>query len=290
MKKWMTCLAAMLCCVLLLTSVYAAQAPVQILLLGTDELGEELTGESGMSRADAIYVLQLGGQDAPVKLLGIERDYLVDLPNKHGKNKLATSTFFGGPAMALDMVNGLLDLKVPYFAQIDIPSIIRAVDAMGGLDVEVEERDVEQVNGFIDGMLEQMQIGRVKAGMNHLNGHQVWAFAGVRDNNMDSIVSNGERNRRQQVIVRAALKQIHDMDMDRMLDILDAVLPSVSTNLTVNDILSLLSQVQEMDVSAFQYLRSPATEYSKKRAGMHKVVVADDMQKEIRTVHEFLGQ
>ena len=88
---------------------------INILLLGTDNFGYQQTSigsDEEMSRADAIYVMNLHPEKKSIKLLSIERDYLAVLPNGVGDNKLGTSTFFGGPEMAMDVVNEMFDLDI----------------------------------------------------------------------------------------------------------------------------------------------------------------------------------
>lgn len=271
------------------SAALAEETPVRVLLLGTDRLGETVTGEEKISRSDAIYVFSLHPKDGRVKLLGIERDYLVKLPEGHGKNKLATATFFGGPQMSLGVVNDLLKLDVKHYVQIDIDQIIAAVDVIGGLDLMVEEQDLAEVNYFIGGILEE-NVPLLSAGMQHLNGMQVWAFAGARDNEIDNIESNKARQQRQQRVVKAGLQKLHEMSFDEAMDALDKVLPYVNTNMTMNDLISVMQSVQDREEQPFEYLRSPSTGYKRARAGMHQVVVAEDMNEEIKAVHAFLGE
>jgi LCP family protein required for cell wall assembly len=279
-------------CMLLLGVNHLALAEeknvINILLLGTDDLGYEISGEEEMSRADAIYVLNLHSDTGAVKLLSVERDYLVTLPDGNGENKLATATYFGGPELCMSEVNELLNLKIDKYIQIDITRLIEAVDAIGGLEVEVFEEEVEEVNSFIDGILSYYGLKHVKAGMNLLNGPETWAFIGVRNNDIDNIESNTQRNNRQQRAVKAGLAKLAEISLDEALDVIDKVLPHVKTNITMGEIITLTQDVQANDAEKFIYKRSPITPFSRQRAGFHQVVVADNMEEEISAVHAFL--
>lgn len=288
-RKALVLLIAVMVLMTGLITVHAGSEPTNILLLGTDDLGDQVTGEEEMSRADAIYVLNLHPDSGAVKLLSIERDYLVTLPDGNGENKLATATFFGGPELGLKMVNDLLKLNIRFYAQVDIPKIVEAVDAIGGLDVEIEDDEVEAVNAFIDSLLDE-SIPYVKAGMNHLSGNQLWAFIGNRDVSIDAIESNKQRNNRQQRAVKAGLQKLHDMTLDEAMEAVDKVLPFINTNITISEILSLTELVHGNDADKFAYARSPMTDYKKKRVGFHQVVVANNMEEEIQAVHAYLAQ
>lgn len=289
MSKKVIALLAVVMMLLGITAAHAGSEPTNILLLGTDDLGEMVTGEEEMSRADAIYVLNLHPDTGAVKLLSIERDYLVTLPDGNGENKLATATFFGGPELALRMVNEMFKLNIPYYAQVDIPKIVEAVDVIGGLDVRIEAEEVAPVNAFIDSLLDET-IPYVTEGMNHLTGNQLWAFIGTRDISIDAIESNRQRNERQQRAVRAGLQKLHEMTLDEALDAVDKVLPFINTNITISEILSMTETLMNSDAEQFTYLRSPVTDAKKKRAGLHQVIVAADMEAEIRAVHEYLAK
>lgn len=288
-------LIAMIGALLLVCSVgYAADTPINILLLGTDDLGEQVTGEEEMSRADAIYVLSLQPGTGAVKLLSIERDYLVTLPNENGVNKISTATFFGGPELCVQMVNELFGLKLTDYAQIDIPKVIEAVDVIGGLDIEIAESEVDDVNYFIDGIkniingIPEDAVPHVKAGLNRLSGKQLWAFIGYRDIEIDPIESNKQRNERQQRAVKAGLTKINSMSMEDAMDAVDKVLPFITTNITIGNMLDMLQVVHESDGGDFVYARSPITEYRQKRAGLHMGIVLKDAEAEKNAVHDFL--
>lgn len=292
MKRLLTCCAALMLLFSVVTPAAAQSSNViNILLLGTDNPGYEVTGNEEMSRADAIYLLNLHPDTGTVKLLSIERDYLVTLPDGHGENKLATATYFGGPEMCLAEVNELFGLNVSMYAQVDILGMIDAVDSIGGLEVEVYPEEVDEVNLFIDSILKHRpDLTHVKPGMNHLNGIEIRAFVGTRNIAIDSIESNTQRNNRQQRAVKAGLKKLHDISFDEAMDMIDKVLPYVKTNITMSDILSLTQIVQQNESDNFVYLRSPATSYTRKRVGFHEVVVADDMEEERSVIYSFIEE
>lgn len=287
-------LLTMLMIMMLLTGTWSyvgAEEPMSILLLGTDSLGYELvTGDEEMSRADAIYVLKLNPDSCVIKLLSIERDYLVTLPGDLGENKLATATYFGGPEMAMDAVNRLLSLDIDLFAQIDLPQLVTAVDAIGGLQVEVLELEVEGVNALIRWFEGIDDVQFVHAGINQLNGRELWAFVGARDTGRDAIVSNQERNDRQTRAMRAGLQRLNEISFTEAMEVVDALLPFVKTNLTMSDILTVVQMLQSSNPEAFAYLRTPSTPYSKRRAGVHQIVVANNMDEETSAVGSFLSE
>ena len=272
-------------------SLAASTEPVTILLLGTDDLGLfSVTGTEEMSRSDALFVVTLQPATGAIKLLSVERDYLVVLPDDLGENKLSTSSYFGGPEMAMGAINSLFELDVSYYAHIDITNVIKAIDIIGGGDVEIDADEVDEVNAFIDGILSHENLSNVKAGMNHLNGPEAWAFLGVRNNDIDTVESNAARNDRQRRVLTACLDKFFQMGSTEAMKLAQEILPLIKTNLTMSNVLSLITTALACDFEKISYLRSPHGSYQNKRVNMHKVIVPDDMPAEIQTVKEFLYQ
>ena len=265
---------------------------INILLLGTDNFGYQQTSigsDEEMSRADAIYVMNLHPEKKSIKLLSIERDYLAVLPNGVGDNKLGTSTFFGGPEMAMDVVNEMFDLDIQLYAHIDINKLISAIDIFGGVDVEILPEEIKGVNEFISGILIE-DVPLLTPGINHLNGMQAWALMGMRDHETDSIESNAERNVRQQRVLTAILKQASEKDLSTLMLLVSEVLPLVTTNISTAELIKLLEVVLSMSLDHIDYQRSPAGSYKIKRVNMHRVVVPDNMEEEIELIHQFLSK
>lgn len=283
--KWM---AAMLAAVLLFTFVQPAGAEVlQVLLLGTDNLGESVTGEEDQGRADAIFLLSLHSDGGQIKVLSVERDYGVTLPDDLGPNKLGTSTYFGGPKMALDAVNELLGTNVRHYAQISLQNLVSLVDEIGGIDVEIHEDEVEPTNWFIRS-IPPFNWPEVKAGVNTLTGNQAWAFMGNRDVEQPTTASNEGRNSRQMRTIIAGLDKLKSVGVQGTLDLYIRVSSFIETNLSMNDILALLEAALKSDLSNFEYLYSPAGAYQVKTVHMHRLVFPDDMDAEQQAVRNFL--
>ena len=265
---------------------------INILLLGTDNFGYQQTSigsDEEMSRADAIYVMNLHPEKKSIKLLSIERDYLAVLPNGVGDNKLGTSTFFGGPEMAMDVVNEMFDLDIQLYAHIDINKLISAIDIFGGVDVEILPEEIKGVNEFISGILIE-DVPLLTSGINHLNGMQAWALMGMRDHETDSIESNAERNVRQQRVLTAILKQASEKDLSTLMLLVSEVLPLVTTNISTVELIKLLEVLLGMSFDHIDYQRTPAGSYKIRRVNMHRVVVPDNMEEEIELVHQFLSK
>ncbi len=263
-----------------------AQEDINILLIGTDVLGQvQLEGQEE-GRADAIYLLHMGAQSNTVKLLSFERDYLIEFPEGLGPNKLATSTFFGGADLCLQMVNELFALDVQHYAKINLKSIEDAVNVIGGLEVEVLPEDLSAVNY----QFHASALYSISAGTIHMNGKQILAFISARDPSEGAIASNDSRNDRQQRVVKAGLEKLHSLSFDEMLAVIEEVLPYVDTNISLTDLLSIAKQFIDSSFEGFVYAKSPFTPYENLRVGVHQVIKVNDQLIENDRIKNFLSE
>lgn len=284
-------LLALVLLVVLLVSPLISKAfrqPLTVLLMGTDNLGDLVTDDSQISRADALFLLTIHPGSKQIRVLSIERDYLVDLPDDRGQNKLATATFFGGPQMALDAVNGLFGLQVSLYAQIELKNLVTAVDAIGGLPLDISPEELPGVNEFISGIA-PFDLPLIPGpGVNHLDGNQAWAFMASREMSQDSVGANQLRVSRQMRVIQAGAAQLQAMGATQIMEMMDQLLPLVQTNLSLYDLMGFTvgALAANLDETAYQY--TPQSGYNIKLVNMHRVVVPDDMAKEQQLVADFL--
>lgn len=286
MRRCFTLLLALLFLLAVSPAVMGEEAK-QILLLGTDRLGYRVVSEQeDLSRADAIFILSVPEGGKSLRLLSVERDYMVNLPDG-SINKLSTTTYFGGSPLTLDTVNSLFDLNIRHYMQIDIPSAILAIDAMGGVDVMVYEEELAVVNR--SPIIEP----KVSAGINHFDGKKAQAFMRVRDLGAEGVQSNSQRNNRQMRVLSAMLEKASTLGIRQAGKLATQVLPLIRTNMTMYDLLLLLKPAMASiggSGTEMAYGKSPLSPYALRRANMHQVVIVEDMAEEIRLVHAFLNQ
>lgn len=272
---------------LLVPSALAGAQSIDILLLGTDRLGNTLPGQTNEGRADAIFLLRIPTDGGHIRVLSVERDYLVELPDGQGPNKLGIATFFGGSDLMLQVFNQLLGLQVELYAQLDLENLVKSIDTIGGLDIQVYEEELSGVNNFIRAIRPQPPKPLV-AGINRVSGNQAWAFLASRDEGNQDTQANQQRNTRQMRMITAGIARLKEVGAEQSLELINQVLPLVKTNLSLMDIMGTLPHLLQADLSAIAYQYSPQTPYQIKTVGMHRAVVADDMGQELLLIHQFL--
>lgn len=153
------------------------------LLIGSDAR----TGLGG-ARSDVIMLMHIPVDKHNITLIHFPRDMYVYIPG-HGRNKINAAFAFGGAPLLVQTLQGMLGVKIDHVAMIGFEGFKRMTDAVGGVDVYVEE------GGTIDGHV-------FTEGMMHLTGWEALAFVRERKDLSQGDISRG---RRQQAFLRALI-------------------------------------------------------------------------------------
>jgi LCP family protein required for cell wall assembly len=144
----------------------ARDEPVTFLLVGSDTRAEVPEGETPDGRSDAIMPARLSADRQHAQLISIPRDSWVDIPG-HGRNKINASYSLGGPALLVQTIEQLTQVRIDHYVTIDFDGLIQVTDDLGGVDVIVAETTSWGPYTF-------------PAGANHLDGDQARWYLGQR--------------------------------------------------------------------------------------------------------------
>ncbi|MDY5210982.1 LCP family protein [Intestinibacter sp.] len=206
-----------------------------ILLLGTDGREKEIN-----YRSDAMMILTIDAIHSDIKLTSLARDTYVDIP-EHGKGKLNAAYFWGKEDLLFETIEKNFKIGIDKFVQVDFEDLMNIVFVIGGVDVEIEERELESLNDGIPGAYNsckyadkgEMQLIN-EAGKHTLNGYQAIAYARMR------YLDNGiYRDERQRKIISGMFDGVKDLPMSEYPKLINTLLPYVKTNLTVKEMLNL---------------------------------------------------
>ena len=110
-----------------------------ILLCGCD------IDQNGVSRTDSMIILTIDHVHGKIKMTSLMRDMYLHIPG-HGKNKLNASFTFGGGNLLLRTIYANFGIRIDRFVCVDYRVFASVVDSLGGVDVEIEEMELEQFN------------------------------------------------------------------------------------------------------------------------------------------------
>ncbi len=149
---------------LIVLSYFFAPFRTNILLLGTDDSPQRGT----LGRTDTIILTTIVTFKPYIGMLSIPRDLWVPIPGI-GEQRINTAYFFAeanqrgtGAQSSMKTVRQNFGLPVHYFAVVHMGGVVTVVDALGGVDLQLDAA-----------------LGGLPAGKHHLNGEQ--ALALIRD-------------------------------------------------------------------------------------------------------------
>ena len=215
-----------------------------ILVLGIDESTER--EDWGSFRTDTILLVSVDFSDNDVCMVSIPRDSYVKLYNANGElvnpllpyNKINSAFSAGGGAQkkgfeyTMTTIEQLMGINVDYYCAFNMNVVKDVVNAMGGVDYEV---DVE-VN---------MNGRTLSPGFQHLDGQGVLDYCRQRKGSSDIA-----RIDRQQRMLTAILEQLKSTNqIVNLPTIYTAVQDNIMTNLSFKQISSLSLVALRMDMS-----------------------------------------
>jgi LCP family protein required for cell wall assembly len=268
-----------------------------IALFGVDSRDGELEKNT---RTDTIMIASINLDTNEVRLCSIMRDTWLNL-STDSYSKANAAYAKGGPQQAISMLNMNLDLNITDFVTIGFDGLIDAIDAVGGVEIDVKEAEIVHINSYQKSILgktdgtynaagepnyvatEYVDYTPVTtAGTQTLNGLQATAYCRVR-----YVGDDFERTSRQRTVLTKLAKKAMTLNVSKLNSIADAVFPQVYTSLTKSEIISLLAGIASYSIG--DNSNFPFDGYVKTgRIGSASVVVPVDLTKNVSLLHEFL--
>ncbi len=211
--------------------------PFTILLMGIDSTDEILT-KNAIANGDTLILITFNPKTLNATMLSIPRDSYVPIScwSGHPENKITHAAAYGNDCM-INTIQDYLDVNIDYYAKINFKGLVKLVDAVGGVEVDVPKTlctDNSSRTGEVC----------IKAGRQVLNGEQALVFARNRKQ-----LANGDFGRaaHQQEIIMALINKMKTVkDVSTFMDILNTVSNSLDTNLTTKQILSFYNIAKDI--------------------------------------------
>jgi polyisoprenyl-teichoic acid--peptidoglycan teichoic acid transferase len=184
-------------------------APINVLLLGTDERPDE----GGPLRTDTMILLSLDPTGQSMGMLSLPRDLWVPIAGQGTTAKINTAYTLGthnnypggGPQLAKDTVSSLIGRPVDYYVRVNFDGFREVIDLIGGVDINVPYTIHDEEYPTEDYGVETFHLD---AGLQHLDGETALKYARTRHGDSDY-----SRARRQQDIIRAVANKVLNAGM-----------------------------------------------------------------------------
>ncbi len=203
--------------------------PFTILLMGIDSTDEVLE-KNAIANGDTLILITFNPKTLNATMISIPRDSYVPIACWSGKpeNKITHAAAYGNDCM-INTIQNYFDTKIDYYAKINFKGLVKLVNAVGGVEVDVPQvlcTDDSSRGGEIC----------IQPGRQVLNGEQALVFARNR-----KALANGDfgRAQHQQEIIMALVNKMKNIkDVSKFMEILNTISNSLDTNLTTKQILS----------------------------------------------------
>ncbi len=223
------------------TSNLEIDEPFTLLLIGVDSEKETL-GNSAYN-SDVLMLITFNPKTYNATIMSVPRDTYTPITCMNNtKGKITSSGWYGNECV-INSVEKLTGIEVDQYVKINFKGLVKIIDSLGGINVDVPYSFCEQDSNREWGE----NTIYVKEGYQLLNGEEALALSRNRKNNWaycSSEYTSGVRNdivrgKNQQIVIMGMLDKLKDIDsLNDIYELLDLVEYNVDTSLNINQILS----------------------------------------------------
>ena len=202
-------------------------------------------GHDGGYLTDSLQVMTFDPKAGTVTLISIPRDLFIQIPVMNGRGgywgrineaytagmgnvdrnetRVSYEKHEAGGQLAMKAVAQVLGIPIDYWVSMDFVGFRQFIDAIGGVDVNVEKAftDYQYPNNDDATVDPSYRTVRFAAGMQHMDGETAITFARSRYSAQDG--NDFSRSRRQQLLMTAVKDKLFQVEtIPRLLSLLDA--------------------------------------------------------------------
>lgn len=223
-----------------------------ILLIGSDT---RTSGKSG--RSDAMIVVSVNKKTRKIVATSLLRDIYLQIPGV-SNNRINAAFAYGGADLLTETIKNNLKIDIDRYVSIDFYAFVEVVDIVGGVTVEITDRDIPIMNKYIHELNKLLEREEEKdiihvSGTLDANGVQALAYIRNRYIGMDFA-----RTTKQREVLEKLFNKVKDSNLIELNKILNTVLPEVTTNLTEGELFSLILNIPSYSKYDLQQWSVPA--------------------------------
>ena len=203
-----------------------------IVLAGVD-YGDEGTGH--YPRSDSMILLSINSYKNIINMVSLSRAAYVAIP-EYMNTRLNMAHYFGGPKLMVETIQRNYKVRIDNYITVNFVGFEKLIDSIGGVTINMTEAEAGKI------------LNKSKAGSYQLDGKTALLYA--RERHLDS---DRGRTGRQRKLLNAISDKFRNASFGTMTDMLDTILPLVTTNMTKAEIIGQIAKVP-------QYLAMPVKE------------------------------
>ncbi|MDQ5819699.1 MAG: LCP family protein [Actinomycetota bacterium] len=198
------------------------QEPMNVLVVGVDKRPpDSKEAKVQMTRTDTMMLVRLVPKTGEVKLLSVPRDLLLEIA-PGVEDRINAAYAYGGIEQTMGALENYTEVPIDHYAIVDFAGFEAVVNAMGGVEVDVEDELPSEWN--------------MEEGIQRLNGARALRYARYRDTACGDI----DRIRRQQQLVAALRsKALRWNTVTKLPEIAKVMNENVETDFGLEDAITL---------------------------------------------------
>lgn len=217
-----------------------------IMVMGVDRRSDDI------GRSDTLMVVTVNKTEGRAEILSLPRDTRVKIEG-NDYDKINHAYAFGGSKLTRRTVEELLGVPMDYYVLVDVRAFERIIDAMDGIDIDVEKRMYYEDPWDDDGGL----VIDLYPGMQHMTGDRAIQYVRYRDGEGDI-----GRIGRQQHFMGAVMEKVLSPDiLPRLPQLVEEIRSAVETDMPLTEMAAmaqLLPSVREHGLESVMAPGRPA--------------------------------
>lgn len=247
------------------------------------------------TRTDTIIICAIDNETGETRLCSIYRDTLLNIgtQDKPSYSKCNAAYAYGGPERALNMLNQNLDLYITQFITVGFDGVMKTVDAVGGVDIDIQQNEIKYLNDYQASMystetntvITDNYVPITNTGLQTLSGYQALAYCRIRY----TAGNDFKRTERQRDVVTQIVSKSKKLDPIKISKICNDVFPLVATNMDLNnDIIPMASDVGKYEIVASRGFPFDDKITTGLLGAKGDCVIPVDLQSNVEELHRFL--
>lgn len=201
-----------------------------VMIMGVDSRHDDV------GRSDTLMVATIDPKKNQAALLSVPRDTRVKIKG-YGWDKINAAYAYGGHDLTRQTVEQFLGVPMDHYIIINMEGFQKIIDAIGGVDIDVEKRMVYSDPWDDEGGLDI----NLHPGMQHMDGKTAVTYVRYRDEEGDI-----GRIGRQQKFMKAVMDKILSPSIiPRIPSIIAEVFDTIKTDMSIRQLLAFFGSLQE---------------------------------------------
>ena len=197
------------------------------------------------NRSDAMMIATIDEKNNDIRITSLARDTYVDIEG-YSTEKLTHAYAYEGASLLISTIKNNFGIDVDKYIAVSFESFEKIIDILGGVEINVSEKEVSQINGVNN------------SGIQTLNGSQALAYSRIR-----YIDSAYERDNRQRTVIEALYNKFANGSSGNIMDIANEVLRYTKTNMAPLEIVSIANKAIKIKDTDFDQVEFPFEEARK---------------------------